>query len=200
MDALTHRHELQPRCRAVACARFLRRVPWGGRILRIAEGAAPNPLEAFDSRYRADVRGLWDDLGDALGQYNGVWLADGLVRCGASRLSYALARATGCLRPGGVLYVAFLRGPEAHEAGAGVANPRAMTREALQGLVARLPGVSLAETWMTPAPVRRLFGAGPAWLHALCTVDAAATAHQPTRIWQLAGWAPPPAYAARACA
>ena len=173
---------LGERCQAEAYARFSRRVAQGGRVLCIAEGTTP--LEALTSNYRVDVRGLWDDPDNALKQYNGVWLADGLSSCGASRLSYALSLVTGCLRPGGVLYVAFLRGPAGLGRGAdqecGVANPRAMTREALQGLIARLPGVVLVDVWTTPTtPIRWLFGVGTAWLHALCVVGATVSTKRP---------------------
>ena len=173
---------LGERCQAEACARFSRRVARGGRVLCIAEGTAPP--DALTAHYRVDVAGLWDDLDNAFEQYDGVWLADGLVRCGASRLSYALTRTTGCLRPGGVLYVAFPRGPAGigRVAGpeCGVANPRAMTREALQGLMARLPGVVLVDVWTTPTtPVRWLFGVGTAWLHALCVVGATVSTKRP---------------------
>lgn len=180
---------LGERCQAEAYARFSRRVARGGRVLCIAEGTTP--LDALTSNYRVDVRGLWDDPDNAFKQYNGVWLADGLSSCGASRLSYALTLVTGCLRPGGVLYVAFIagrmagpRGPAGLGRGAGqecgVANPRAMTREALQGLIARLPGVVLVDVWTTPTtPVRWLFGVGTAWLHALCVVGATVSTKRP---------------------
>jgi hypothetical protein len=144
--------------------------------LCIAEGTAPP--DALAINYRVDVRGLWDDLDDALGQYSGVWLADGLTSCGASRLSYALTRMTGCLRSGGVLYMANRHGSANRESR--MAKPREMTREALQGLITRLPGVHIVDVWTTPvSPLRWLFGAGPAWLHALCVVGATTPARQP---------------------
>ena len=183
INELTTGHAvLGERCQAEAYARFSRRVARGSRVLCITEGTAPP--DALTSNYRVDVRGLWDDPDNAFKQYNGAWLADGLSSCGASRLSYALTLVTGCLRPGGVLYVAFLRGPAGmgRMAGqeCGVANPRAMTREALQGLIARLPGVVLVDAWTTPTtPVRWLFGVGAAWLHALCVVGATVSTKRP---------------------
>ncbi len=131
-------------------------------------------------------------FGPQYGSYDGVWLADGLVSCGFSHLSYAMARATDRVRPGGVPYAAaFLRCRAPGPRGWGGQTARNDARGFAEYCrpTSRCAPRDLDSTDIPVAPARRW----PGRVARVVRGGATALANRPARYWPLAGLVPRPA-------
>ncbi len=106
-------------------------------LAALAEAFLGSPVEVLRFQDMA-----WED------RFDGAWACASLLHVPYDELPDVLLRLERALKPGGVLYASFKYGRGEREV-----EGRRFTdldEEALAGLLHRVPGLSLLETWVTP--------------------------------------------------
>jgi SAM-dependent methyltransferase len=166
--------------------RFLPRIPTGGHILDAGCGSGRDARAFVGRGYRVTAFDASPELADLasgyIGQellvmrledvdwretFDGVWACASLLHVRYPALPEVMLRLGHALKPGGVLYASFKYGQGMREH-----NGRLFTdldEAGLDTLLARVPGLNLAETWVTGdlRPER----ASESWLNATIVRD-----------------------------